>query len=1053
MTIEWKRFAPQVIGMKLFVFFTLMVVSVCVRAEGSLHTIFTNGMASNRVNIVFLAESYTADQENQFVQDATAAFQNLLSADPYLEYKSYFNAYAIFVASEQSGTTHYQYGLNKHTYFNSSYDAATDRIITIPPNDVDSNYSHGRGKVDALIASLAPQCTLPVILVNDYVDGGAGGPLTLVSVGPTEPETLMHELAHSFADLGDEYSSAGTTDYTADEHPNTTRETRRNYIKWKAWIDSTTPIPTTTTYSNYESCVGLFLGANYQTTGWYRPKYTCRMKDMMQPFCEVCTEALITSIYGKVRPVDSFTPATNNLTVRGTESCTLSLNLMSPLTHSLSVQWTINGTAISGATNATLDVSDSVLTNGLQVIAAHVLDPTSAVRNDPSNLLSQTISWNVTGSGLPLAPQIVLQPTNQVVRAGSLVQVTVESVGKNPLLYQWRFNGADLTDETNSILTLTNIQPAMAGAYSVVVSNDLGRVISSNAVLTVTIPLTVQVEGPGSVTPANTPQWLVPGTRCKLTAKAQKGCHFNGWTGDIVTNKTTFQFRLLAATTLTANFTDTTKPTLTIASPANKARVTNNPIVMIGTAKDNAGLSLVQYRVNNGAFSNATTTNQWTNWTASFAPVPGTNVFEAVSIDNFSNQSASVTRQLTYVIYSPITLTTDGAGSITPNLNGQLLEIGKTFKFTATPVKNNLFAGWSNGSRSNVLSIVMQSNLTLQASFVTNPFISMKGTYKGLSFTNACLDTNSVGAWTLTVTDQGKFSGKYTGADSYSLSGNFWVDGTAQLTLSKAKRPSMTLTLQLDLTQGTDQITGELTDGNWRVPVLCDRAVFDGKTLIASEAGTYTMAFLDGTNDTVPQFGAGYGKFTVKANGTIQFSGVLADGTVITQTTVVAKDGRWPLFAGPYKGRGYLAGWLQFTNEETGCLSGEPIWVKQAFKTTSYGQGLTNTLQTIGSTYNAKAKPVLNLENPEAFFWGASLNEPITFTAIPANTNALSYSGTNSLKLTVTSSSGLISGKFAYPTTQNSMTIKGVILQQVGFAAGFFQSTNQSGLFELRNGQ
>jgi|GEM_PF-1317500 len=1051
MTIEWKRFASRVMAKSFFALAVLIAIPACVQAEGRLHTIFTNGASSNRVNIVFLAESYTAAQEDKFVADATAAFQNLLSSDPYLEYKNYFNAYAIFVASEQSGATHYQYGLNKRTYFNSSYDAATDRIITIPPNDVDSNYSHGRGKVDSLIASLAPQCTLPVILVNDYVDGGAGGPLTLVSVGPTEPETLMHELAHSFADLGDEYSSDGTTDYTASEHPNTTKETRRNYVKWKAWIDSATPIPTTTSYTNYASCVGLFLGANYQTTGWYRPKYTCRMKDLMQPFCEVCTETLITSIYGKVRPVDSFSPTTNNLTVTGGESRSLSLSLMSPLTHDLSVQWTINGTTISGATNATLDISHGLLTNGLQVIVAQVVDATSAVRNDPSNLLSQKISWNVTGSGLPLAPQIVHQPTNQVVRAGSVAQVTAESVGKDPLFYQWRFNGVNLSGQTNEILTLTNIQPSQAGAYSVVISNDMGRVTSSNAVLTVTIPLTVLVNGPGSVTPTNTPQWIVPGTLCKLTAKAQTGCTFSGWTGDIVTNKTTFQFKLLAVTTLTANFSDKTKPTLTIATPVNKARLTNTPIVVTGTAKDNAGVSLVKYRVNNGAFLSAVTTNRWTNWTASFAPIPGTNVFEALSVDNYSNQSASVTRQLSFVVYSPITLTTNGFGSITPNLNGQLLEVGKSFKFTATPAKSNLFAGWDNGSHSNVLTVIMQSNLTMQASFVTNPFISLKGTYKGLSFSNACFDTNSVGAWTLTVTDQGKFSGKFAGADTYSLSGAFWVDGTAQLTLAKAKRPPLMLTLQMDLTQGGDQITGQLTDGNWGVPVLCDRAVFDGKSQIASEKGTYTMAFLGSTNDLAPLFGDGYGTFTVKADGTIQLAGVLADGTTITQTTGVAKDGRWPLFAGPYGGKGYLAGWLQFTNTGTGCLSGEPVWVKQTFKTTYYGQGLTNTLQAIGSTYDAKAKPVLNLENPEVFFWGGSLNDPLAFPAIPANTNALAYSGTNNLKLTVTSTSGLISGKFAYPTAKTSLTVKGVILQQAGFATGFFQSTNRSGLFELRN--
>ena len=51
------------------------------------------------------------------------------------------------------------------------------------------------------------------------------------------------------------------------------------------------------------------------------------------------------------------------------------------------------------------------------------------------------------------------------------------------LNYQWLLNGTNISGATNSTLVLTNIQPDQAGTYSVTVTNPVGGVISSNAVL------------------------------------------------------------------------------------------------------------------------------------------------------------------------------------------------------------------------------------------------------------------------------------------------------------------------------------------------------------------------------------------------------------------------------------------------------------------------------------------------------------------------------------------------------------------------------------------
>src|SRR5207302_10756822 len=75
-------------------------------AQPVMQTILTNGPVSNRLNIVILSEGYTTNQLPQFLADATYAVNTLLSHPPYEEYSNYCNAFAIQVASSQSGSDH-----------------------------------------------------------------------------------------------------------------------------------------------------------------------------------------------------------------------------------------------------------------------------------------------------------------------------------------------------------------------------------------------------------------------------------------------------------------------------------------------------------------------------------------------------------------------------------------------------------------------------------------------------------------------------------------------------------------------------------------------------------------------------------------------------------------------------------------------------------------------------------------------------------------------------------------------------------------------------------
>src|ERR1022692_2763851 len=92
----------------------------------------------------------------------------------------------------------------------------------------------------------------------------------------------------------------------------------------------------------------------------------------------------------------------------------------------------------------------------------------------------------------PVTPVITSQPTNQTVNVGGAAAFFVAAGGTPPLSYQWYFNATSpVAGGTNALLILTNVQIGQGGNYSVVVSNLVNSINSSNAVLTVNVPICV----------------------------------------------------------------------------------------------------------------------------------------------------------------------------------------------------------------------------------------------------------------------------------------------------------------------------------------------------------------------------------------------------------------------------------------------------------------------------------------------------------------------------------------------------------------------------------
>ncbi len=86
-------------------------------------------------------------------------------------------------------------------------------------------------------------------------------------------------------------------------------------------------------------------------------------------------------------------------------------------------------------------------------------------------------------------PAFTSQPASRSVLVGNNTTFSASAVGSLPLTYQWYFNASTLiVGATNASLTLTNVQLANAGTYSLWVTNAYGSTNTTNALLTLNFP-------------------------------------------------------------------------------------------------------------------------------------------------------------------------------------------------------------------------------------------------------------------------------------------------------------------------------------------------------------------------------------------------------------------------------------------------------------------------------------------------------------------------------------------------------------------------------------
>ena len=516
---------------------------------------------------------------------------------------------------------------------------------------------------------------------------------------------------------------------------------------------------------------------------------------------------------------------------------------------------------------------------------------------------------------------------------------------------------------TNWSLTVTNYAN---GSYTLLAlaTNAAGgsSFVSAGFTLLNVEQLTLNIVGKGTVV-SNPGPYVVPGA---YTVKAVPGAGqaFYSWNDGVATTLNPSKtFQIVSNLILTATFVPEAASLqgITFTYPPANAGLTNGTFSVAGTLP--ASQIVTQMTCQLFLRSNGLTalpqaaaidpaTAKWTLAVSNLAPGPYTVL--AVGHDNKGN-ARLVSENFNLLAKLAVGVQPANAGTVTAGLNGKYLPVGQTCSISATPKAGQLFAFWTGAvanTNSAATTFVMSSNMVLTANFTSNLFPAAVGTYTGLFLDPAGVSPANAGFVSITTTATGAFSGQLAfPSRSYQLSWSFPYNGSVVLTGRGLDSNFLELALNLDLTNGTDTITGYVADQPapafyiWADSLVLHRSVTRLSGSNAPAPGNYAL-LLQPANAAGTPAAAGYAVVSLGANGALALGGTLPDNTPISQSAWMSKDGIWPVYMVPpsYQGKGMIIGWQ--TNTPSGACDGQLFWFKPS-------AGVATNLTSTGAEFAA----------------------------------------------------------------------------------------------------
>ena len=252
------------------------------------------------VDVLFVGDGYTKKQVSKFWRDLDRYASRLLKTPPFNLYARQFRVRGLFKASADRGCDLTPEQNEVETLLESYFNRPDGRLLRFKNDTVLADLVRQAGDVDIVF-----------VMVDTEKYGGAGSVLSEITVrnrplpAPTfsaqDTTSFMiavHELGHSFAGLGDEYTEPASsgerrtpTGGEALPYPNltlagrfdsTSFDTLKETVKWKHFLE----------LRSARRRKWVHEGGWYRPTGVFRPWPRCKMKDLNDPFCPVCAEEI-----------------------------------------------------------------------------------------------------------------------------------------------------------------------------------------------------------------------------------------------------------------------------------------------------------------------------------------------------------------------------------------------------------------------------------------------------------------------------------------------------------------------------------------------------------------------------------------------------------------------------------------------------------------------------------------------------------------------------------------------------------------------------------------
>lgn len=247
------------------------------------------GDSREAIDVVILAEGYTAEEMDLFMEDARITAEEILSYAPFKAHAEKFNFIAVESTSKDSNVSEPQKGTWRDTAIGSNFMTFyMPRYLTT--EEVFQMFD--------VVTNIPTEHIIILANTDTYGGGGIYNSYTLTTAHHRDfKPVVVHEFGHSFAGLGDEYFYDDGTEMHALTHepwePNITTLVDFE-SKWADMLEPGIEVPSAVTperTANYT--VGVYEGGGYVSKGIYRPSDVCRMRNnTAERFCPVCERAI-----------------------------------------------------------------------------------------------------------------------------------------------------------------------------------------------------------------------------------------------------------------------------------------------------------------------------------------------------------------------------------------------------------------------------------------------------------------------------------------------------------------------------------------------------------------------------------------------------------------------------------------------------------------------------------------------------------------------------------------------------------------------------------------